>query len=317
MTVAGTSDKLISEDEAAALLEQPPGEPEVREYDMLAHRVARGRLPMLDILHQSFVGLLRASLNKLVGAMPQVAIESVDSVRTADYLASLPVPASIDVVRVKPLAGPVLFVTDPGLAFVLVDRYFGGPGKSVEREPEAILTPAEERFAQVVLRQIWADLAQAWTPIAKLEFELVKHERSSMFVNIGAGADSIIVNRFRVDFDNGGGGFDFAIPQAALAPLADALAGAPARAAVGAWSTWPASVRGLLNDAVLDVRVVMGHAEMNLRDLIQLKPGDIVAIEAPQAATLLIGDVPVLAGKFGVSRGRNALKLTGPAARAG
>jgi flagellar motor switch protein FliM len=317
MTMAGTGDKLISEDEVAALLDREEGEQEVRLYDMLAHRVARGRLPMLDILHQAFVGLLRASLNKLVNSMPQVAIESVDTVKIADYFAGLPSPASIDVVRVKPLAGPVLFVTDPGLAFILVDRFFGGPGKSVEREPESVLTPAEERFSQVVLKQIWADLAQAWAPIAKLEFELVKHERSAVFVNVGGGTDSIIVNRFRIDFDNGGGSFDFAIPQAALAPLADSLAGSPSKAAIGAWSTWPATVRGYLNDAVVNVRVVMGHAQMSLRELVQLKPGDVVPIDAPQSATLLVGDVPVLAGKFGVSRGQNALKLTGPAARAG
>jgi flagellar motor switch protein FliM len=59
----------------------------------------------------------------------------------------------------------------------------------------------------------------------------------------------------------------------------------------------------------------MGHAEMSLAQLVQLKPGDVVPIEAPQAATLLIGDVPVLAGRFGVSRGFNALKLSGPVAR--
>jgi flagellar motor switch protein FliM len=309
-----TESQVISEEEVSALL--APGEGEVRLYDMTAHRVSRGRLPMLDILHQAFVGFLRASLHKLVNSMPQqVSIESVDTIKIADYLASLPTPASIDIVRVKAFAGPVLFVTDPELAFVLVDRFFGGPGKPVARDGDASLTPAEERFTQVVLKQIWADLAQAWAPIAKLDFELVKHERSPVFINIGAGADPIIVNRFRVDFDNGGGTFDFAIPQAALAPLADALAGSPSKAAVGAWSDWPRTARGYLNEALIHVRVVVGHAEMSLAELVQLKPGDVVAIESPQGATLFAGQVPVLAGKFGVSRGRNALKLTGPAPR--
>jgi flagellar motor switch protein FliM len=309
-----TESQVISAEEVSALL--APSEDGVRLYDMTAHRVSRGRLPMLDILHQAFVGYLRASLNKLVNCMPQqVAIESVDTVKIADYLASLPAPASIDVVRVKAFAAPVLFVTDPELAFVLVDRFFGGSGTPVAREADAALTPAEERFTQVVLRQMWTDLAQAWAPIAKLDFELLKHERSPVFVNVGAGADPIIVNRFRIDFENGGGTFDFAIPQAALAPLADALAGSPSKAAVGAWSDWPRTARGYLNDALIRVRVVVGHAEMSLAELVQLKPGDVVAIESPQTATLFAGQVPVLAGKFGVSRGRNALKLTGPAPR--
>ncbi|HZF16658.1 MAG TPA: FliM/FliN family flagellar motor switch protein [Steroidobacteraceae bacterium] len=309
-----TESQVISEDEVSALL--APSESDVVLYDMTAHRVSRGRLPMLDILHQAFVGFLRASLNKLVNRMPQqVTIESVDTIKIADYLAGLATPACIDVVRVKAFAGPVLFVTDPELAFVLVDRFFGGPGKSVARDPESALTPTEERFTQVVLKQVWADLALAWAPIAKLDFELVKHERSPVFVNVGAGADLIIVNRFRVDFDSGGGTFDFAIPQAALAPLADALAGSPSKAAAGAWGDWPRTARAYLNDALVRVRVEMGHAQMSLAELVQLKPGDVVPIEAPQAATLLAGQVPVLAGKFGVSRGRNALKLTGPAPR--
>ncbi|MGH8262258.1 MAG: flagellar motor switch protein FliM, partial [Steroidobacteraceae bacterium] len=209
--------QVISEDEVSALL--APVDGDVRLYDMMAHRVARGRLPMLDILHQAFVGFLRTSLNKLINRSPQqVSIETVDTLKIADYLAALSSPASIDVVRVKAFAGPVLFVTDPELAFVLVDRFFGGSGKAVAREPEGRLTPTEERFTQVVLKQIWADLALAWAPIAKLEFELLKHERSSVFVNVGAGADPIIVNRFRIEFENGGGTFDFAIPEAALAP---------------------------------------------------------------------------------------------------
>lgn len=306
--------QVISEDEVSALL--TPVDGDVRLYDMMAHRVGRGRLPMLDILHQAFVGFLRASLSKLLNQPPQqVSIETVDTLKIADYLAGLSSPASIDVVRVKAFAGPVLFVTDPELAFVLVDRFFGGSGKAVAREPEGRLTPTEERFTQVVLKQIWADLALAWAPIAKLEFELLKHERSSVFVNVGAGADPIIVNRFRIEFENGSGTFDFAIPESALIPLADALAGSPSKAAVGAWNDWPRTARGYLNDALVRVRVEMGHAQMSLAELVQLKPGDVVPIEAPQVATLLAGQVPVLAGKFGVSRGRNALKLTGPAPR--
>jgi flagellar motor switch protein FliM len=309
-----TDSQVISEAEVSALL--APSEGEVRLYDMMAQRVSRGRLPMLDIVHQAFVGYLRTSLSKLMNRLlQQVAIESVETIKIADYLARLPSPASIDIVRVKPFAGPVLFVTDPDLAFVLVDSFFGGPGKSVARDPQETMTPAEERFTQVVLKQIWTDLALAWAPIAKLEFELVKHERSSTFVNVGAGADLIIVNRFRIDFDSGGGNFEFSIPQAALAPLSDALAGSPSKAAVGAWSNWPATARGYLNDALIHTRVVMGHAQMSLRELVQLKPGDVVPIEAPEVATLLVGDVPVLAGKFGVSRGFNALKLTGPVPR--
>jgi len=42
---------------------------------------------------------------------------------------------------------------------------------------------------------------------------------------------------------------------------------------------------------------------------VRLVPGDVIPIEAPQDVRLLAGDVPVYRGKFGISQGRNALKI--------
>ena len=41
----------------------------------------------------------------------------------------------------------------------------------------------------------------------------------------------------------------------------------------------------------------------------RLTPGDIIPIEPPQHVTLLAGEVPLYRGRFGVSQGRNALKI--------
>ena len=62
-------------------------------------------------------------------------------------------------------------------------------------------------------------------------------------------------------------------------------------------------------------RVLHAQAELSLRELVRLSPGDIIPIEPPQEVTLLAGDVPLHRGRFGVSQGRNALKIIpgGPA----
>ena len=64
-----------------------------------------------------------------------------------------------------------------------------------------------------------------------------------------------------------------------------------------------------LQDAQLDTRAVLAQAQISLRELVRLSPGDIIPIEAPQQVTLLAGDVPLYRGRFGVSQGRNALKI--------
>jgi flagellar motor switch protein FliM len=64
-----------------------------------------------------------------------------------------------------------------------------------------------------------------------------------------------------------------------------------------------------LQEAHLDTRAVLAQAQISLRELVSLAPGDIIPIEAPQQVTLLAGDVPLYRGRFGISQGHNALKI--------
>jgi flagellar motor switch protein FliM len=59
----------------------------------------------------------------------------------------------------------------------------------------------------------------------------------------------------------------------------------------------------------VETRAILTQAQISLRELVRLTPGDIIPIEAPQHVTLLAGEVPLYRGRFGVSQGRNALKI--------
>ena len=72
---------------------------------------------------------------------------------------------------------------------------------------------------------------------------------------------------------------------------------------------WAPSLGTALQDAQLDTRAVLAEAKISLRELVRLTPGDIIPIEAPQQVTLLAGEVPLYQGRFGISQGRNALKI--------
>jgi flagellar motor switch protein FliM len=100
------------------------------------------------------------------------------------------------------------------------------------------------------------------------------------------------------------------LPEALLAPIRDTLSGesggnTPARKQ----EAWGPTLSTALADATLDTRAVLAEASISLRELVQLSPGDIIPIEAPQQVTLLSGNVPLYHGRFGVSQGHNALKI--------
>jgi flagellar motor switch protein FliM len=314
---AGTSNgnsAVISEEEAAALLEREHGAPgAARPLDLAKLRITSGRLPLMETLHQSFSALFAKSLGALLKREPQVSVQRIETRKVADYFASLPLPANLYTCVARPLNGSALFSIDLHLITLMVDCYFGGAGRSVAREPERGLTPSEQRFTQLVLKQLCADLKQAWVPVKALDFEIQKYETNPAFVKIGAPGDNLIVNRFLVELPGGFGNIDLALPEAMLEPLRDAMNGSarPEQNSDVDASKWPAMLAEHLKDAALEVRGVMGETRISLRKLQGLKPGDVIPVEAaPVQAILFVDGVRVYGARFGISRGYNALKLT-------
>ena len=304
----------ISEEEVSALLEKSAVEG-VRPYDFGAQRINRTQLPMLEVVAKSFADRMSVSLAALLGREATVQFAALDSAKAADLKAALPVPASLATIRCKPLAGAAFVSVEPALLLALLDGFFGGSGRATS-DTSAAIAPAAQRFLALMLRSFAADWTVAWTPVAPLELELVKQETNPRLMQLGGVQDTLLVLKFSVEFGARSGRIDWLLPDNLLAPLREALASEGASAPVRAQQeAWGPALGTALQEAEVETRAILAQARISLRELVQLTPGDVIPIDAPQHVTLLAGEVPLYHGRFGVSQGRNALKITpgGPA----
>lgn len=297
----------ISEEEVSALLEKSAADT-VRPYDLTAQRINRTQLPMLEIICKSFAERASASLTGLLGRDASLQFTSIDSSRAAELQAALPMPASVAVVRLKPLAGFAFVCVDPGLLLALLDGFFGGSGRAAA-DSQAAIAPAAQRFLALMLRSLSADFTAAWTPVSPLELELVKQEVNPRLLPLGAPQDSFIAARFTAEFGAQSGPMDWLLPDSTLAPVREALASDGGKTEARKQEAWAPALSAALKDAEIETRAVLAQAEISLRELVCLSPGDIIPIDPPQNVTLLAGEVPLYRGRFGVSQGRNALKI--------
>jgi len=303
----------ISEEEVSALLEQ--SEPSnVRPYDFTTQRINRTQLPMLEIVSKSFADRVGQSLSTLLGRDATVQFSSLDSAKAGELQATLPVPGSLLVVRLKPLPGLAFITVEPRLLLGLLDGFFGGSGRAAT-EPRAAIAPAAQRFLALLLRTMAADLTAAWTPVMPLEVELVKQETNPRLMQLGGPQELMLVLKFAVEFGAHSGRIDWLLPETLLAPIREVLASDGGTAPVRKQEVWAQALASALMESELETRAILAQAQISLRDLVRLSPGDIIPIEPPQQVTLLAGDVPLYRGRFGVSEGRNSLKILsgGPA----
>jgi flagellar motor switch protein FliM len=297
----------ISQEEVSALLE-PSAAGGVQPFDFGAQRINRTQLPMLQLIGKTFAERAKVTLSGLVNREVACEFTSIDSVKPSDLTASLPAPGSVAVVRLKPLAGQALVSVEPGLLLALMDGFFGGSGSGAVGG-QAAVAPATQRFLALIVRSVSADFTHAWTPVSPLEIELIKQETNPRLLPLGAAQELLTVVRFTAEFASVAGRIDWVLPDTLLAPLREALASDGAKGPAAKQEAWAPELSAALQEAQVEVRAILAQAEISLRELVRLAPGDIIPIDPPQDVSLLVGEVALRRGRFGISQGRNALKI--------
>ena len=172
---------LLSQDEIDALLhgvdsgavstEPEPVDPgTARTYDFASQdRIIRGRMPTLEMVNERFVRLWRIGLFSLIRRSADLSVRGIDLVKFGDYMHSLYVPTNLNLIRFKPLRGMGLIVFEPKLVFTVVDNFFGGDGRYPTRIEGREFTPTEMRVLQLLLKQTFTDLVEAWAPVMDVE----------------------------------------------------------------------------------------------------------------------------------------------------
>ncbi|HSW14070.1 MAG TPA: flagellar motor switch protein FliM [Solimonas sp.] len=313
---------LLSQDEIDALLhgvdsgavdtEPPPSAPgEARSFNFASQdRIVRGRMPTLEMINERFARLFRISLFNMLRRTPELSVAGIEMQKFSEYTHSLFVPTSLNLIRVKPLRGTALFIFEPRLVFTVVDNFFGGDGKLATKIEGREFTPTEMRVIQLLLRQAFVDLQEAWSPVMPLEFEYMNSEVNPHFANIVSPSEIVVVSKFKIELEGGGGHLHVTFPYSMLEPLRQQLDAGMQSDRVDKDERWSLALREQIKDAEVEVETELVRTQISLRQLVNLKAGDVLPINMPKVLDLCVGKLPLFRGTLGVSNGNHALQIT-------
>jgi flagellar motor switch protein FliM len=226
----------------------------------------------------------------------------------SEYVHTLHVPTSLNMVKVNPFRGTALIVLDPKLVFAVVDNFFGGTGRHAKIEGREF-TATEQRIIHMMLRSVFADLHEAWSHIAQIEVEYLQSEINPHFASIASPSEVVVVTSFHIELDGGGGNLHITMPYAMIEPMREVLDAGVASDRVEKDERWAVSMREELEDAEIELTTLLGRTSISLAELVNLKPGDVLPCDFSGKVTIFAEDVPVLRGSYGVSRGQQAVKV--------
>ena len=73
---------------------------------------------------------------------------------------------------------------------------------------------------------------------------------------------------------------------------------------------WSRALRDEIMDIKVDLSTKMLEVDLTLRQIMELKAGDIIPVEMPEHITVLVEDLPTYRAKLGRSRDNVALKIS-------
>jgi flagellar motor switch protein FliM len=310
---------VLSQDEIDALLhgvdsgsvatEENATPGEARSFDFTNQvRIVRGRMPTLEMINERFARLFRTALFNMLRRAPEVAVAPIKMQKFSEYVHTLHVPTSLNLIRVLPLRGTGLVVLDPKFVFTVVDNFFGGNGRFAKIEGREF-TATETRVIHMLLKHVFAGMKEAWSHVAKLDIEYLNSEINPHFANIVSPTEIVVVTSFHVELDGGGGEVHITMPYAMIEPMRELLDAGVASDRVEHDERWAMALKEEIEDAEVELKTLLGRGRLTMQQLMDLQPGDIIPCDFAGRATVLAEDVPIFRGTFGLSHGQQAVQI--------
>lgn len=311
-------DEILSAEELNALLstveETGAGkrkrEKRVLEYDFVRpNKLSGEQLRALQRLHEAIAQNLTMALSTYLRINLEVNIVSLGELTFEVFRNSLPNPTVINVLSLAPLPERAIATMDMKLAFSLIDRMMGGPGKPLDKV--RALTTIEQSLLDNVIRRFLDRTAEGWSELASFKAIVESREMDPQFVQVIPSSEMVLVSTFSIAAPGElePGEICLCIPFISLDAVMQRLGNRFRFAAMKREPT--AGQRSHLDRTVkhstLPVRAELGTARITLDDLMSMKAGDVIVLDqrvGEPASGLVAGKL-----RFLCSPGRTGKKI--------
>jgi flagellar motor switch protein FliM len=315
------SDPVITDEEKDALLDgveageiavQADGEQSyasVRDFEFPERsRIVSNSFPRLAVLNDQLAIKGSRSFEKLFNSPVLLRNTGIDFMSFSAFRYRS--RSAILEFTLAPLEGPAIIVLAAPTLARLVETFFGGSSDNPLRIADEGFTPGELTVAMLFGREFVKTLEVAWQSFYEVKAEIAGVRQESDVVEILEPGEHVVVCNFDVECLGDPEQFQVVLPTGMLAPILPALEGQKRDRNPEEDVRWERSLRDTVTDSVVHVTTTVGEARLTLRDIVDLKPGDVIGIDDPRNGRLLAAGKPVIAGRFGVHDGCYAMETT-------
>lgn len=307
-------DSLLGFDEGGSAAESRTGIQRIISSGLISYE----RLPMLEIVFDRLVRIMSTSLRNFTSDNVEVGIDNILSLRFGDYLNSIPLPAMLAVFKAEEWDNYGLMVVDSAMIYSIVDVLLGGRrGTAAMRIEGRPYTTIERTLVERLIHLVLTDLSASFDPLCPVTFRYERLEVNPRFATISRLSNAAVLARLRIDMEDRGGRMELLLPYATLEPVRELLLQQFMGEKFGRDSIWETHLAEELWNTDVELDVVLDEQLMRLSDLMTLKSGSQIILNAAPGASVSLrcGATPLFEGKVGRRKSKIAIRIERELAR--
>jgi len=274
-------------------------------------RVSKDQMRTLQNLHESYARLFSTTMTSYLRTLVEIDLVSVDQLTYSEFMMSISNPSCIYVFEIEPLEGQAIFEINPSLVFFMVDRLFGGQGSPSEQNRE--LTDIEKSVLNKIVERGLGDFKEVWEHIGMFSPKMFSYETNPQFVQVAPPGETVILISLEVRMKNGSGLISICLPYMVLESVIGKLSG---ESWIFSQRTTTNETRNLIEKEIsatdVPVSVVIGDTRIQLRDLLQIRKGDVLVLDKLASSDLVVkvANRPKYLGRVGRVGNNKSIQIT-------
>lgn len=284
----------------------------IRVYDFRRpNKFSKDQTRTLQMIHENFARLITSYLSANLRSIVQVSVASVDQTTYEEFIRSVPNPTIINLFSINSGEGQALLEINPSIAYTIIDRLLGGPGKSIKDSRP--LSEIEQRIIKLVTDKILTNLNEAWLNVTNLKAKTAKIETNPQFLQIVSPNETVAVIVFKVILGESEGFMNICIPYISIETMIDKLnAHFWFSQSINKIPENQRNVEAGLKKSYLPVAVELGKTTITIKDLLELQVGDVITLDQLTTEPLIVKvqDKVKFLGTVGLLKNKLAVQIT-------
>jgi len=258
-------------------------------------QITKDQVRALSALHEGFARSITDSLGAYLRVGLDFYLVSVEQLTFSEIVSRLPELTYLCSMRMNPLDAIGLLQMDLAVAFPVIDLVLGGPGNGAFELRE--LTEIEEQILETVMRILTRELQSAWSPVLPVEIEFDQRQPSSHTQLLMGPTERCLALNFEIKMPDAHGVLNVTLPAVASNAILRKLSMQSAYSRRGRSASHVHQIQGRLLDGGYAVELRLPPAPVSVRDLTELKVGQVLALQQPveQPAVLYVAEKDMFA----------------------